>query len=141
MKLSARNQIKGKIEQIKKGAVNSEITLSINDTDKLTSIITNNSVENLQLKLNMPSVAIIKASSIILAKGADNMKTSARNNLKGVVSKITIGSVNSDILIQLKGDSVISAIITNTSVENMNLSLKDEIQVVFKASSVILGIE
>jgi molybdopterin-binding protein len=66
MKLSARNQIKGKISEIKPGAVNSIVTLDIGNGQKITSSITMDSIQNLGLKVGDEAYAIIKASSVMI---------------------------------------------------------------------------
>lgn len=67
LKLSARNQLKGKVKEIIKGAVNSEVKVDIN-TAVITATITNKAVEELQLKEGVEVLAIIKASDVIVAK-------------------------------------------------------------------------
>lgn len=67
MKLSARNLLKGKVLQIVRGAVNAEVTLELPGGERLTSIITNHSVDELALAEGKPAYAVIKASSVMLA--------------------------------------------------------------------------
>ena len=67
MKLSARNMLKGKIVKLIKGAVNSEVTLELPGGDQIVSIITNTSVETLQLKEGKEAYAVIKASNVMVA--------------------------------------------------------------------------
>ena len=67
MKISARNQLKGKIKNITKGAVNSEVTLEVADGVEIISIITNTSVKNLGLKEGKEAYAVIKASNVMIA--------------------------------------------------------------------------
>jgi len=50
MKLSARNILKGKVTEVKSGAVNTEIVLELPGGGKIVSIITKESAENLGLK-------------------------------------------------------------------------------------------
>lgn len=66
MKLSARNILKGKIVKIVKGAVNSEVTLELPGGTCLVSIITNASVDSLELKEGSQAYAVIKASNIMV---------------------------------------------------------------------------
>jgi molybdopterin-binding protein len=66
MKLSARNVLKGKVVQVVKGAVNSEVTLELPGGEKLVSIITNASVESLGLAEGKEAYAVIKASNIMV---------------------------------------------------------------------------
>jgi molybdate transport system regulatory protein len=67
MKLSARNVLKGTITKVVRGAVNSEITIRLDGGTEVTSIITNDSVDNLGLKENVTAYAVIKASSVMVA--------------------------------------------------------------------------
>ncbi|MBM3096958.1 molybdopterin-binding protein [Gluconobacter cerinus] len=65
MKLSARNQLKGQITQIIKGATTSHITIDVNGTI-ITSAITNEAVEELSLTVGKEAYAVIKASSVMV---------------------------------------------------------------------------
>ena len=67
MKLSARNVLKGKILNVIKGAVNSEVTLELPGGVQIVSIITNGSVENLGLVAGKEAFAVIKASNVMVA--------------------------------------------------------------------------
>jgi molybdopterin-binding protein len=66
MKLSARNVLKGKVIQIIKGSVNSEVVIELPGGEKLVSIITNTSVESLGLAEGKVAYAIIKASNVMV---------------------------------------------------------------------------
>lgn len=67
MQLSARNQLKGKIINIKKGPVSTEVVLDINGLN-IVSSITTGSVESLDLKVGDEAIAVIKASSVMIGK-------------------------------------------------------------------------
>jgi molybdopterin-binding protein len=67
MKLSARNMLKGKVAQVVRGAVNSEVTLELPGGARIVSIITNSSVDRLELKEGKEAYAVIKASSVMIA--------------------------------------------------------------------------
>jgi molybdopterin-binding protein len=67
MKLSARNQLKGKILDVKKGATTSHVRLEIAPGQIITSSITNEAVDELGLKVGGAATAIIKASSVMIA--------------------------------------------------------------------------
>jgi molybdopterin-binding protein len=67
MKLSARNVLKGKVIQVVKGAVNSEVTLELPGGAQIVSIITNSSVENLGLQEGKEAYAVVKASNVMIA--------------------------------------------------------------------------
>jgi molybdopterin-binding protein len=67
MKLSARNVLKGKIKQIKTGAVNTEVLLDLGNGIEVVSIITKESAESLQLATGKQAYAVIKASNVMIA--------------------------------------------------------------------------
>jgi molybdopterin-binding protein len=67
MKLSARNILKGKVVQVKVGAVNTEVVLELPGGGQIVSIITKESAENLGLAPGKQAYAVIKASNVIMA--------------------------------------------------------------------------
>ena len=67
MRLSARNILKGKIVQIKPGAVNTEVILELPGGAQLVSIITKESADNLGLAVGKTAYAVVKASSVMIA--------------------------------------------------------------------------
>jgi molybdopterin-binding protein len=69
MHLSARNQIKGKILEVKKGATTSHVRVDIGNGVIMTSSITNEAVEELGLKPGGDAVVVVKASDVMIAVG------------------------------------------------------------------------
>ena len=67
MKLSARNQLKGKVINVKDGAVNGIVTLELPCGQQVVASITMDSIQNLGLKPGVDAVAIIKATSVMMA--------------------------------------------------------------------------
>lgn len=67
MKYSARNVLKGKVIKLVKGIVNSELTLELQGGAQIISVITNESVEILNLKEGVEAYAVIKASNVMIA--------------------------------------------------------------------------
>ena len=67
MKISARNILKGKIKQVKAGAVNTEVIVELPGGAEIVSVITKESAENLKLKKGKAVYAVIKASNLMLA--------------------------------------------------------------------------
>jgi molybdopterin-binding protein len=68
MKLSARNQLKGKIVDVIKGATTSHVKVDIGQGIIVTSAITNEAVTDLGLKKSDDARAIIKASDVMIGK-------------------------------------------------------------------------
>lgn len=69
------------------------------------------------------------------------MKLSARNMLKGKVSKVVKGAVNSEVTLELPGGAQIVSIITNTSVKSLGLKKGAEAYAVVKASNVMIAVD
>lgn len=69
MKISARNNLKGKIIRLTEGSVNTEVIIKLSGGDEICSIITNESAKSLGLSEGKEAYAIIKASNVII--GAD----------------------------------------------------------------------
>jgi molybdopterin-binding protein len=67
MRLSARNQIKGTIVDVKKGATTSHIRVDIGGGQIMTSSITNEAVDDLGLAAGGKVTVVIKASDVMIA--------------------------------------------------------------------------
>lgn len=67
MQLSARNQLKGTVTDIKAGPVSTEVTIDVNGVT-IVSSITSGSAEAMGLKVGDEATAVIKASSVMVAK-------------------------------------------------------------------------
>ena len=68
MKLSARNQLKGKIADVMKGATTSHVRVDIGGGVIVTSSITNEAVADLALQKDDDAWAVIKASDVMIGK-------------------------------------------------------------------------
>ena len=68
MKLSARNQIKGKIAAVQKGQTTGHVRIDIGGGVVITSSITNEAIDELGLKAGDDAIAVIKASDVMGAK-------------------------------------------------------------------------
>ncbi|HWK45204.1 MAG TPA: molybdopterin-binding protein [Stellaceae bacterium] len=68
MKLSARNQIKGKITSVQKGQTTGHVHIDIGNGITITSSITNEAIDDLALKVGDDAIAVIKASDVMVAK-------------------------------------------------------------------------
>ena len=68
MKLSAHNQIKGKVVEVRKGATTAHVRIDIGNGVVITSSITNEAVDDLGLRSGDDAIAVIKASDVMVAK-------------------------------------------------------------------------
>jgi len=68
MKLSARNQLKGKVTEVHKGATTAHVLIDLGHGVTITSSITNEAVDDLGLKVGDSVASVIKASDVMIAK-------------------------------------------------------------------------
>jgi molybdate transport system regulatory protein len=68
MKISARNQLKGVIREIKTGIVTAKVTIDIDGGNTISSVITVDSIEELNLKVGDEVYAIIKSTEVMIGK-------------------------------------------------------------------------
>ncbi|RKU00019.1 transporter [Burkholderia sp. Nafp2/4-1b] len=141
MRTSARNQFAGQVGAVKPGAVNDEITLRTRDGLDIVAVITHGSAASLGLAAGTNAFALVKASSVIVMVDVDSRKVSARNCIAGTVASIAKGAVNSEVVIKTAGGAEIVAIVTNDSVERLGLASGKAASAMFKASSVIVGVD
>ncbi|HEY0634774.1 MAG TPA: TOBE domain-containing protein [Gammaproteobacteria bacterium] len=140
MKTSARNQFPGRITQIRLGAVNAEVIMAMPGGDELVAIVTNESVKGLALAVGSEVFALIKASWVILTACDAGLRTSARNQLCGIVVSCMEGAVNGEVVIELAGSRRIAAIVTNESIRNLGLKQGVPACALIKASHIILAV-
>lgn len=141
MKVSARNQFHGSITDIRLGAVNAEVVLSLAGGDSLIASITKESVGGLNLKLGQEVVALVKAPQVILVTDFGGYQLSARNQLKGEITQVNAGPVSAEVNVKLRGGDILSATVTHESVESLGLKKGREVTAVFKAGAVILAVK
>lgn len=140
MKTSARNQFRGQIVRVEKGAVNGSVSLDIGKGQTITATLTNDSIDELQLAPGKTAMALIKASFVLLSPDPD-VRISARNRLSGTINGLTPGAVNTEVKLALPGGRTLGAIITNESAEELGLALGQPCTALIKASHVIIAID
>jgi molybdate transport system regulatory protein len=144
VKTSARNQLYGTVSAITRGTVNDEVVLTLSGGHAIVSVITHESTETLGLVEGAAAFALIKASWVVLLVGNESgapLKLSARNQLRGTVQSVKRGAVNAEVSLVLDGGAVITAVVTNESVDTLGLVEGGSAVAAFKASSVILGVK
>lgn len=140
MKASARNRFVGQVAGVAEGSVSDEIELLTPSGLRVVATVTRASREALGLQRGAAAFALVKASSVMLVTDAEGARFSARNQFQGAVSRVVRGAVNSEITLALLGDETLVAIVTNESVDELDLSLGQPVVALFKASSVIVGV-
>lgn len=140
MLTSSRNQFKGTVTSVKRGAVNDEVTIKLSGGTDMTAIITGSSTNNLGLQAGKEAIALIKASWVILATNLDGIRLSARNQLKGTVKETKPGAVNAEVVVDIGNGNELTAIITMGSMEKLGLETGKPVTAIIKASHIIVGV-
>jgi molybdate transport system regulatory protein len=144
VKTSARNQLYGTVTAITRGTVNDEVMLALPGGHTLVAVLTHESTETLGLVKGAAAFALIKASWVVLLVENESgapLQLSARNQLRGTVQSVKRGAVNAEVSLVLEGGAVITAVVTNESVDTLGLVEGGTAVAAFKASSVILGVK
>lgn len=140
MQISARNQFPGVVKTVHRGAVNSDVILDIGDGLEIFANITNEAVADLRLAPGRQAMALIKSSFVLLTPDK-NVRTSARNQLTGVVAEVIPGSVNSEVKLQLPGQRILTAIVTIDAMRDLALVKGSPCTALIKASHILLAVE
>lgn len=140
MKVSARNQFSGTVQEVILGAVNAEVHISLPGGSLIIAVITKDSIASLDVKVGKAVLALVKAPQIILVTDFAGYKISARNQLAGTVTAVKLGAVNAEVDLELAGGQVIAATVTNESVNALGLAKGKTATALFKAGAVILAV-
>lgn len=66
------------------------------------------------------------------------MELSARNQLRGKVTKITLGTVMAEVIVQVGANEIVAAI-TRSSVDRLGIKVGDDVAAVIKATEVMIA--
>jgi molybdate transport system regulatory protein len=142
MRTSARNALRGRITEIRRDAVEAEVTLELSPGVEVTAMISARSADDLGLAVGGEATALIKASMVVLASG-DGLayRTSARNALSGTVASVEAGEVTAEVVLDLGQGRTLTATLTTRSVEALGLTVGSPAIALVKAPHVILAVE
>ena len=141
MKTTARNQFRGTVKAVHNGAVYSDVVLDIGEGVEIVANITKEAVDDLRLVPGQEAIALIKSSFVILTTDT-NIRVSARNRLKGTVTEVLRGAVNSEVKLLLVGSSgrILTSILTNESVTELKIAQGTPCVALIKASHVLIAV-
>lgn len=137
MTISARNQIKGKIESVQEGTVNAIVTLKTAGGDTIVSTISMEAVKELGLAPGKEATAVIKATEVMI--GIGEMKFSARNQLEGEIVQVQEGAVNAIVTLKTVGGNTFTSTISIPAVKELGLAPGVKAKAVIKATSVMIA--
>ena len=137
LKLSARNQLYGKIVEIKKDRVSSEVSFELKSGVVLKSIITLEAANELELDIGDEIVGIIKASSIIISNKKDFKKRA--NIFKGIVEEIERGNITSNIKLHIDNLDKFWITSKNSLLEELNIEVGKSSYIFIRPKDILIG--
>ncbi|MFO7751704.1 MAG: TOBE domain-containing protein [Desulfobacteraceae bacterium] len=137
-KTSARNAFFGKIDVIERGDIQTRVELITLSGHRITTVVTNGSLELLGLHPGGLITAEIKAPWVILQTEGAGSQGSAENRLEGIVEKMDCGSVNTEIVVGLSDGTVVCAVVSTQSCRRMGLQTGIRVWALFNAYAVVL---
>ncbi len=129
------SKVSGTITRVVKGHIHANVQI-LWKSIPLSVVITKASCEDMCLSEGDTISVLIKGTDVMLAKSFSGM-ISARNRVSGVVKRIIEGDVVSKVFVASQ-EEMLHAIITNTSLKEMDISEGDEVMAIVKSTELIL---
>jgi molybdate transport system regulatory protein len=134
--IGARNVIKGKVKEIKKGAVNGIVKVDVGEGIVISSNCSMESIEQLGLAEGKEVQVVIKAMGVMLAN--EKLNIGARNQVEGTVCEIKKGTVNCLVKIKTPNGLIFTSNLSLESVEQLGIKEGQTAVAIFKAMNVLL---
>jgi molybdate transport system regulatory protein len=139
LKLSVRNALFCKVVKIMPARVNVEVKLEVSPGILITTVVTNASVQELGLAPGRGCVAMVNASSVMLAQDGVAPRISARNKIAGkVVHRVDDGD-ESEVAVDIDGGKILTAVITREGADAAGAAMGAQVLAIFKTSHVLLA--
>ena len=136
---SARNTFYGKITVIGRGDIQSRVTLVTMEGHTVSTVITNDSLERLDLAEGRLIAAEIKAPWVMLHRGEKEPACSAENRFSGVVERVLRGKVSTEYGVRIADKIELCAVVSTESGRRLGLKRGDRVWAVFNAFAVVLN--
>ena len=129
------SKVCGTITRVVKGHIHTNVQL-LWKSIPLSVIITTASCEDMHLSEGDSITVLIKGTDVMLAKSFSGM-ISARNRVSGIVTQIIQGDVVSKVFVESQ-EEILHAVITNTSLKEMDIKEGNEVTAIVKSTELIL---
>lgn len=137
-KTSARNSFFGKIQSIQKGDIQSKVELVTISGDRVTTVITNNSLSRLGLKTGSLITAEIKAPWVILQKSDKEPESTAENRFFGTIKRISWGKITTEYVVRISDGTELCSVVSTENARERGFQKNDHVWVIFNSFSVVL---
>ena len=129
------SKVSGTITRVVKGRIHANVQV-LWKSIPLSVVITRESCDDMNLFEGDSISVLMKSTDLILAKAFRGI-LSARNFITGVVINILRGDVLSKVIFESQGETL-CAIVTNASLEEMNIQTGEEITAIVKSTELVL---
>ena len=68
LKVSARNKVRGKVTQVRKGVITAQVKIRVEAPATLTAVITKEAIQEMKIKRGDDVFAVIKATNVMVSK-------------------------------------------------------------------------
>ncbi len=136
IKSSADNSFNGKVLSINEGAVYSIVEID-GLSFKIYASISKSSIERMGLLNGDTVTALINSNQLVLSID-ESIQLSCRNKFTGKVNSVKKGAVNSEVFINLDNSNKLCVMVTNESIDSMNITYGSRVSAFCKASSVLI---
>lgn len=137
VRTSARNQFTGTVSAMHEGPAGFEVHLRLDDDNELTAAITQESAENLGLKIGAEVHALVKATAVALSTER-SIEAGVRNLLCGTVERIHRGNLNAEVSVLLSSGRTITAVVGKEAMHQLKLEVGKRCCALIEASAVTL---
>jgi molybdate transport system regulatory protein len=138
---SARNTFFGKIGNLQIGDVQCRIELVTLGGDVLTTVITNNSLKHLGLRIGSLVTAEVKAPWVIVHKSETEPVCTAENVFQGTIVQVIRGKLVTEFTVRIHDGTELCSVVTEASRRKLNLRKNDKVWILFNSFAVVLHVD
>jgi molybdate transport system regulatory protein len=137
LKLSARNQLFGKVIEIKKDTASAEVSFKLKSGVVLKSSITKEAADELGLDIGDEIVGIIKATSVMISGKNEFKKTT--NLFEGIIEELQIGKITTNIKLHIDNLDKFWVTCKNDLIKELELKKGKRVFVFIRPKNIIIG--
>jgi len=138
VRISARNQLKTKVAAVEKGIVESRVSLELSNKEVITAVITNDSLDALDIDAGVELYALFKANALILSDENLTDKNDM-NSFNGEIIRIEHDNLCAEVIIKLKGGNTVCSTFPIEMLKKLDLESGKQVIAFCKPKSIILG--
>ena len=138
---SARNAFFGKISAIEPGDIQAKVEMVTLGGDRLTTLITTDSLARLGLKPGLLVTAEVKAPMVVLEQAPAEPRCSADNKFPGRIESIIRGAVTTEYVVKIADGTRLCSLVTRESSDRLGLRDNDPVWAMFTSFAVVLHLD